>query len=405
MRDLFSWSIPLGRLFGVQVKIHILFPLVVLGLILHHAFYKPYEGYTPIEGAWVDAVIMGVLLFGVVLIHEFGHVFGARSRWVEGDAQEVLMWPLGGLAFVDIPRTARAHFITAAAGPFANVVVCAVCVCFLLVVSDTPLRPPLNPFPSGFPFRIEEKVAKPEAGEKESKAAEEPKADKGDKTDKADKADKGDNPKTSREIVVQLTSWSGDVKSYGPYSLPVWIARTFWISYFLFLFNVVLIGFPMDSGRLLQSALWPYLGFRQATLVAVFAGFVLAFIVGLYAIVQNEVLALALAIFVYVMCRQEWVTLEMGAQDSLFGYDFSQGYTSLEREEDDPQPRKRVSWWKRWLQRRAARKAQKEREDREAEERRLDELLAKIAREGKESLTEEERRFMMRVSDRYKHRP
>ena len=38
MRDLLTWSLPLGRLFGVTIRVHILFPFVALGLILKVAF-------------------------------------------------------------------------------------------------------------------------------------------------------------------------------------------------------------------------------------------------------------------------------------------------------------------------------------------------------------------------------
>ena len=56
-------------------------------------------------------------------------------------------------------------------------------------------------------------------------------------------------------------------------------------------------------------------------------------------------------------------------------------------------------------QARRARKLQAEVEQRAADEARLDELLDKIGRQGKESLTAEERRFMDRVSARYRNRP
>ena len=58
--------------------------------------------------------------------------------------------------------------------------------------------------------------------------------------------------------------------------------------------------------------------------------------------------------------------------------------------------------FQRWLQRRAARKAQREVELREAEDRRMDELLEKVQRDGLQSLSEEERRFLTRVSARYR---
>jgi hypothetical protein len=204
---------------------------------------------------------------------------------------------------------------------------------------------------------------------------------------------------------VILTAWSGQSVDCAPGSLAVWVVRACWINYFLCLLNVVLVGFPLDGGRMLQAALWPSMGFRQATLTAVFAGFAIVFAVGLYAIIQSSVLALCLALFIYASCQRQWVVLETGGEEGVFGYDFSQGYTSLERDHVQAAPTKpKLSWWKRWLQKRAARKIQRELERREAEERRLDELLDKVHREGRGSLTDEEERFMKRVSDRYRGR-
>jgi hypothetical protein len=74
-------------------------------------------------------------------------------------------------------------------------------------------------------------------------------------------------------------------------------------------------------------------------------------------------------------------------------------------ERDQPrQATRRTSWWKRWLDGRRARKLERETRTREADERRLDELLEKVQRQGMSALTDEERRFMKRVSDRYRNR-
>ena len=53
-----------------------------------------------------------------------------------------------------------------------------------------------------------------------------------------------------------------------------------------------------------------------------------------------------------------------------------------------------------WRQARRARKLQREAEERAREEERMDQILEKIARSGKDSLTEEEKRFLERVSAR-----
>ena len=145
-----------------------------------------------------------------------------------------------------------------------------------------------------------------------------------------------------------------------------------------------------------------YLGYRQATLMAVYAGFVTAVLVGLYGIVADELLALCLAVFIYAACNHQWIVLETGGEEGLFGYDFSQGYTSLERDQPAAPPKPRLSWWQRWQQRRAAKRLAREQEAREADERRMDQLLEKISTQGMDKLTDEERRFMKQFSERYK---
>src|SRR5262249_52441805 len=138
---------------------------------------------------------------------------------------------------------------------------------------------------------------------------------------------------------------------------------------------------------------------------AVFVGFVVAILLGLYSVIDFEPVSFLLAIFIYIHCRQQYVIIETGGEESLFGYDFSQGYTSLER--DQPLPatrRRRPNWFQRMLQKRAAKKLQREQETREAEERRMDELLEKVQAQGLKALTDEERRFLKRVSDRYRNR-
>src|SRR5262249_13172504 len=134
MRDPMTWSLPLGRLFGVTIRVHLLFPIVALALIGRVAWSDTRPGL------WLEAVLLMLLLFVSVLLHEFGHCFGARR--VDRDANEVLLWPLGGLAFVDIPHTPRAHLVTAFAGPAVNLLLCAVTA---LVLASASMLPSLNP--------------------------------------------------------------------------------------------------------------------------------------------------------------------------------------------------------------------------------------------------------------------
>jgi Zn-dependent protease len=374
MNDPFAWSLPLGRLFGVTIRVHWLFPFVAIGYVLHVAWGKTMLGggdsgawgrYP--SGAWVDACVFMLLLFVSVLLHEYGHCFAARG--VGGEANEVLLWPLGGLANVEVPHRPAPHFLTAAAGPATNVVLALLCLLVLLCLGESSVQPAWNPLPGGensFPMRIDDGSGR-----------------------------------------VRLFSWSGEEKLFAWYHPSVWLVRFFWINYFMALLNVVLCGFPLDGGRMLQASLWPSLGYRQSMLAAIFVGFGIVFVVGLYAIIFNSVLSLCLALFIYVSCQRQWVMLETGDGEGVFGYDFSQGYTSLERDQVQaaPTPKPKQSWWRRWLARRAQRRLQAEIERREAEEKRMDELLQKLHehKQGGPPLTDEEQRFMKRVADRYRN--
>jgi len=353
MHDPFAWSFPFGRLFGITIRIHVLFPFVAIALVLRAAFEKD-----AIDYLWVDTAVVVGFLFLSILLQEFGHSFAARA--VGGDSNEVLLWPLGGLANCEVPHTPRANFLVAAAGPAVNLVLALLCVLALWLIDN------VQPY-----FRLD-----------------------------------GFPGRSVNGLNYHLVTWGGhSLGGIPPLSLPVLLVWFFWVNYFGFLLNVVLLGFPMDGGRIVQSIAWKYVGYRRGTTIAVYAGFVTMFVLGVYAIVSKELLVLCLALFIYTACRHQMLILETGGEDALFGYDFSQGYTSLERDEPATTPPKpRQSWWQRWKQKRAERKAREEQERRESEERRLDELLEKVARQGLDSLTDEERRFMQRVSDRYRNR-
>jgi Zn-dependent protease len=427
MRDPFSWSFPLARLFGITVRVHLLFPLFALAMILRVAFHKDFQGY---PGLWIDTAIVMGLLFVSVLLHEFGHCFGARM--VEGDAHEILMWPLGGLAAIEVPHTPQANFIAAAAGPAVNLLLCLVAGMFLLAQGFVP---PLNPlswsdayaphlykwgegegihygtdtFP-GVRYWVWEdkntldKVDPATAAKDRDRYKEVPVPESQVRPTQIDKGggktEKGP-PFYWGSSNVQLRPEANAVLKTG----EVLAGRIFWINWFLLLLNL-LPGFPLDGGRMFQAILWWRSDYRQATLAAVVAGFIVMVIIGLYGVVINDVMPLLLAFFIYFTCKQQWFVLETGGDEPTFGYDFSQGYTSLERDQPAASPprRKRPNFIQRWLQRRAQRKAQRQQETREAEERRMDELLEKVQQHGLQALTDEERRFLTRVSARYRNR-
>lgn len=59
-------------------------------------------------------------LFLIVLTHEFGHALACRS--VKGTAEHIVLFPLGGVAYVNPPHRPGAVLWSVVAGPLVNVV-------------------------------------------------------------------------------------------------------------------------------------------------------------------------------------------------------------------------------------------------------------------------------------------
>jgi len=64
-------------------------------------------------------VLEYLTLFLIVLLHEFGHVLACRQ--VGGEANQIMLWPLGGVAYVDPPPRPGAYLWTMTAGPLVNI--------------------------------------------------------------------------------------------------------------------------------------------------------------------------------------------------------------------------------------------------------------------------------------------
>jgi Zn-dependent protease len=393
MRDPMSWSFTVFRAFGIPVKIHLLFVIITLGLFLRQIGGKD----NPL--AWTDVLLFTVFIpFAVIVMHEFGHCFGAR--YVDGDAKEVLIWPLGGLAYVDVPHTPRANFIATAAGPAVNVVICLVCAGGLAVAGLLPnLNPLSNPYVSEmYSFRDGRNYTS-EYGLKMYKPGTADPIPQQVFLDLLTKTQDGgmrDRIVYKPELAEQMASHMPGERALAP-TWAVWLNRTFWFSWFLFLFNLI-PAYPLDGGRILQSMVWTRTDYRRGVTVAANTGYVVAVIFLVISIAVNEALFMGLALFMLYESSMALHRLEL--DDGPFGYDFSAGYTSLEKDDEPPPRPKKVGWFTRWRQARRARKIQREAEERAQEEERMDQLLDKIARTGKDSLTDEERRFLERVSAR-----
>jgi Zn-dependent protease len=103
-------SIHLFRLAGVDVSLHWWWFLV--------AFYQ-LRGGPGIYNSMVWKVFEYLALFLIVLTHEFGHAMACRQ--VGGTADHIMLWPFGGVAYVNPPQRPGATLWSIAAGPLVNV--------------------------------------------------------------------------------------------------------------------------------------------------------------------------------------------------------------------------------------------------------------------------------------------
>jgi Zn-dependent protease len=81
-------------------------------------------------------------LFVIVTMHEFGHALACRQ--VGGSANQIVLWPLGGVAYVDPPPRPGAMLWSIAAGPLVNVVL-------LFVLTPLWLLSPYTAWPAALP--------------------------------------------------------------------------------------------------------------------------------------------------------------------------------------------------------------------------------------------------------------
>lgn len=116
-------SIRLFRVAGIQVSLHFSWFLVAV----YQLTSRPH-GYQ----MRVFAIYEYLALFLIVLLHEFGHAFACRQ--VGGIANRILLWPFGGIAFVNPPPRPGAELWSIAAGPLVNVALIPVLLLLRIVI-------------------------------------------------------------------------------------------------------------------------------------------------------------------------------------------------------------------------------------------------------------------------------
>lgn len=280
---------------------------------------------------------IGLILFFSTLAHELlGHILAARLTGGEGN--EVLMWPFGGLASVSPANNFFSRFMTAFAGPLVNLVIC-------ITTLPTALAMLGNGVNAFYPFAL------PIAGFSES-------------------------------LFVEF------------------MVLTFYVNWILFLLNMVPV-YPLDGGRMLESGLRLHMEEKQSRGICIRVGIGIAIVGMLVGWLWVEQLSIVMLIstFILIMNSMELIQLpfQEAYDDSFLGYDFSQGYTSLEKETQREREVK-LGPIAKWKLKRQQDKEEKKRVRLEEMEQDLDTLLEKVHKSGMDSLSESEKQRLKTAS-------
>lgn len=109
-------SLRIITLFGIPVHVHWTFALVFVYIYALGAFSNSAPGLTR------SYMILILLLFACVLMHEYGHALMARRFGV--GTHDIILSPIGGIARLSkLPEKPMQEFLVAIAGPFVNLVI------------------------------------------------------------------------------------------------------------------------------------------------------------------------------------------------------------------------------------------------------------------------------------------
>ena len=314
--------------------------LLVILVILH--LLQNYLRLPPEAPRFLTWLAYTIALCVSVSLHELGHCYAAYRQG--GGADRIVLWPLGGLAYCDAPHRPSSQFWVAAGGLMvtAPLAFLAISICLALGWSILP-----ETGAGGFSFW--------------------------------------------RELCQHFVLWN------------------------IVLLVVNLIPcYPLDGGRMLQAKLWEKLEshlhgslltlkvsqfFAIGSLVVAALIFIGSwFNEGYHPFLSMLSMGLLLVAIVYYVegkaLQQHLLQGEGG--EGVFGYDFSGGYTSLEK--TATRERKQTSLLEAWKERFRQHSLTSRHQKEIAVKKRVDDLLLKIHSEGMDSLTSADRRFLNKAS-------
>jgi Zn-dependent protease len=244
-----NWTFPLFRIFGIKVRMHWAMAIFVLfyliqGLDTGRAY-----------GLGIMAATMSILLVSI-LIHELAHCWMAIR--LGGSAEDIMLWPLGGLSTVSHSNSPGVEIKVAGIGPISSFVLSGACYGALHLLGG------LWQWRLLFPF---------------------------------------DN-------------WGMDYPSLAMILL-LHAAR---LNLYLGLFNLLVPAYPLDGGRVLFAFLTVRVGRQRAAGICASLAMPIGILMAAWGLAKKEFTLGFLGIWVFIQAWQLFQLLKMGELDSHPGF-------------------------------------------------------------------------------------
>lgn len=360
-------SLCVGRWRGIDVRVHILFPVLALSALLltkdFNRIHAEAESVITTEGYLIPLTFGGantrlvclalVVLFVSVALHEIVRLLAVRR--VGGHATSLVLGPIGGLSRIHLPADPPAHLLTGLAGPAVAAILMVLAGCGLAFGGDRSvlqlLFSPLNP-----------EIAYPEQG----------------------------TSIFSMKLLGQLVVW---------------------INCCLLLVDILPVD-PCAGAEILRGVLWPVVGRNTAayaTSHVALGGAVLLGIASAVLVGQANPDALVPAWFPLALAA---VFLLYAGRGNLPSKNYDAGLAIDELDSDDEVwiagdwvEEDHAAVLVEHIQDKQQEALDRKRREREAnEDARVDAILARLHGSSFENLSEEERAFLKRASRRYQRR-
>lgn len=250
-----KWSIQIGRIMGIPIRLHITFVIILLLFIYYFAVFSFKFGTlvlgfnsmtTTFDMKLIFSTVASILFFSTILFHELSHSLIAKRNGIS--IQNITLYVFGGVAQMEeLPRNPKLELKMAVAGPGLSLVIGIITYViydyFGPVISDA--------------FIINYGIL-------------------------------------DKNIIVMTTQ----------NAVLITIGIISFYNLLLGIFNL-LPAFPMDGGRVLRAFLALKLPYLEATRTAVAIGKTFAFLMGIFGLLSFNLLLMLIALFIYYGAQGE----------------------------------------------------------------------------------------------------